>query len=73
MRYGLVLALAALALGCKKAEAVKEAADKARAGDTAPVHYVQGLQQDVKKAEDAAAKANAAIQKTDAQVDAAAQ
>lgn len=73
MRYGLILAVAALALGCKKAEAVKEAADKARAGDTAPVHYVQSLQNDVKKADDVAAKANAAIQKTNEQVDAAAQ
>lgn len=73
MRLGLIFVAAALALGCKKAEAVKEAADKARAGDTAPVHYVQGLQQDVKKADEAAAKANAAIQKTSEQVDAAAQ
>lgn len=73
MRYGLLVALAALTLGCKKAEAVKEAADKARAGDTAPVEYVKTLQNDVKKAEDAAAKANAAIQKTNTQVDAAAQ
>ncbi|MFA5137661.1 MAG: hypothetical protein WC728_00395 [Elusimicrobiota bacterium] len=54
------------ALGCKKDEkqAVQQTVQDMRSGNTAPAGYVQDLQQDLKKAEDAAAKANAAIQQT---------
>ncbi|MBI4675950.1 MAG: hypothetical protein HY748_00005 [Elusimicrobia bacterium] len=38
------------------------------AQDFASRNYVQSLQQDVKKAEDAAGKANAAVQQTDQEV-----
>ncbi|MBI5622150.1 MAG: hypothetical protein HY924_00080 [Elusimicrobia bacterium] len=62
MRILLVTLLAGLALGCKKAEvqAVQKAAADAKSGDTAVTKYVQGLQQDVVKAQDAVKKTNAA-------------
>jgi hypothetical protein len=55
-----------VALGCKKTEkqAVQKAVEDMRSGNTAAAGYVQDLQQDVRKAQDAAAKANAAIQQT---------
>lgn len=54
------------ALGCKKPqkEAVQQTVQDMRSGNTAPAAYVQDLQKDLKKAEDAAAKANAVIQQT---------
>ena len=45
-------------------QAVQKAVQDIRSGDTAPAGYVKDLQQDLKKAEDAAAKANQAIQQT---------
>ncbi|MBI5883392.1 MAG: hypothetical protein HZB91_09850 [Elusimicrobia bacterium] len=67
----LIVALAVLALGCKKAQVaeVKKAAADARAGDTAATRYVETLQNDVKKAQDVAGKANASIEATNQAVD----
>lgn len=60
-----------LVAGCKKTELpkVKETINDMKTGDTTPVQYVNSLQKDVEKAQDAAAKANAVIQKNDANMD----
>ncbi|MFA6317968.1 MAG: hypothetical protein WC943_11155 [Elusimicrobiota bacterium] len=62
----LFVALALCALGCKKSQVaeVKKAAEEARTGDTAATRYVETLQQDVKKADDAVSKTNAASQQS---------
>ena len=66
-----VIALALLA-ACKKPEAVKSvesAVQEVRAGDTQPARYVEGLQRDVKKADQVADKASASIEKTNQAVE----
>lgn len=60
MKRLLIVLLVVPFLACKKAEQAKIELDKARAGETAPAAYVQGLQKDLQKAEAVRDKANAA-------------
>jgi len=60
----MILAVAAAA-GCKKIQATL---DGMRSGDTAPAHQAAALKDDVRKAEEARQKAEAAIQREQASV-----
>ena len=72
MKTAVLLAAAVLSLGCSKGpsvEAVGKTASDMRAGNTEPVKYVNSLQNDVTKAQEAQKKANQAVGATQQAVD----